>query len=68
MSIRLAARRLLVGILGLSLWTSDIVAVQLSRQAGERLQRKIADITSNAAKVPVPPMKTRASEEEVNSY
>jgi hypothetical protein len=52
----------------LSLWTSSIVAVQLSKQAGDRLQRKINEITNNAAKVPVTPMKTIASEEEVNSY
>jgi hypothetical protein len=68
MFIMTIAKRLLLGILALSLWTSSIVAVQLSKQAGDRLQRKINEITNNAAKVPVTPMKTIASEEEVNSY
>jgi len=68
MSIRVITKRLLLGVFGLSLWNSTIVAVQLSKQAGDRLQRKIEEITNNAAKVPVTAMKTRASEEEVNSY
>ena len=68
MFIMAIAKRLLLGILALSLWTSSIVAVQLSKQAGDRLQHKINEITNNAAKVPATPMKTIASEEEVNSY
>jgi hypothetical protein len=44
------------------------VAVQLSQLEGDRLQRKIEEITNNGAKLPVPPLRTRTSEDEVNSY
>ncbi len=62
------AASLLIGCLALSLNGSNTAAIQLSRQDGDRLQRKIDDIANNGSVVPVRPKKTPASESEVNSY
>ncbi|HWP59117.1 MAG TPA: hypothetical protein VNL14_14585 [Candidatus Acidoferrales bacterium] len=66
--MRPTARTLFLGLLALSFSAAATIAAELSRQSGDRLQRKIDAITSNAAREPVAPLTTRASEEEVNSY
>jgi hypothetical protein len=59
----------LLGLMVVSLNGSNIVAaLQLSKQEGDRLQRKMDEITKNGAAVPVPARKTTVSENEVNSY
>jgi len=60
-------RAVLLGLLALC-WYGSTVAVQLSKQEGDRLQRKMDEITKNGAAVPVPARKTTVSETEVNSY
>ena len=60
-------RAVLLGLLALC-WYGSTVAVQLSKQEGDRLQRKMDEITKNGAAVPVPARKTTISETEVNSY
>jgi hypothetical protein len=53
-------------VLGLSVSTT--LALQLSKQDGDRLQRKIEEITKNGSAVPVQAKRTPVSENEVNSY
>lgn len=60
--------RLLAGVLALSLYSSNTIAIQRSRPDGDRCQRKIDAITKNAAAIPVAPRRTPLSEDEVNSY
>jgi hypothetical protein len=55
-------------LLTLSLCVSNTVAVQLSKQEGDRLQRKLEEITKNGATLPAQARKTPVSENEVNSY
>jgi hypothetical protein len=52
----------------LSLAASSPTAVQLSKEQGDRLERKIDEITKNAATDPVRSKRTPMSELEVNSY
>jgi hypothetical protein len=52
----------------LTLTVSSAMAQQLSRQQGDSLERKIAEIDKNAARVAVRPKKTPLSELEINSY
>ena len=52
----------------LSLATSSTGAVQLSKEQGDRLERKIEEITKNASMEPVRSKRTPMSELEVNSY
>lgn len=68
MFIRKVGNIVLLGLLALSLAGSNTVAVQLSKQEGDRLQRKIEEIAKNGSTLPVPPRKTPVSENEVNSY
>jgi hypothetical protein len=60
--------RVLSGVLALSLYGSNTVAIQRSREDGERFQRKIDAIAKNAATIPVAARNTPLSEDEVNSY
>ncbi len=60
--------RILWSLVALSLTVSSAMAPQLSRQQGDSLELKIAEINKNAASVPVRPKKTPLSELEVNSY
>lgn len=68
MLFRKFAGGLFFGLLALSLNGANTLAVQLSKQDGDRLQRKIDEIAANGSTVPVQSKKTRASENEVNSY
>jgi hypothetical protein len=61
-------RGILFGLMILSLAASSTAAVQLSKEEGDRLERKIEEITKNAATDPVRSKKTPMSELEVNSY
>ena len=59
----------LLGLMAVSLAGSNtITAIQLSKQEGDRLQRKIDEITKNGSAVPVKARRTPVSEAEVNSY
>jgi len=62
------AHRILLATLALSFYSADTVAIQRSRQDGDRCQRKIDAIAKNAAAIPVAAKKTPLSENEVNSY
>jgi len=62
------ANRFLVVLLTLSLSGSDTDGLQLSKENGDQLQRKIEEITKNGSTVPVSPKNTVVSEGEVNSY
>lgn len=55
-------------LLALALFHSDTIAVQLSREAGDRLQQKIDDINQNAAAAEPQPKSTPFAESEINSY
>lgn len=68
MTVRKIGNSLLVGLLALSLCGSNVIAGQLSKQEGDRLQRKIEEITKNGATSPVQTRKTPISEDEANSY
>ena len=69
MTIRNGGRNILLGLSVLSLCVSSAVAaIQLSKQEGDRLQRKIDEITKNGSAVPVKARRTPVSEAEVNSY
>jgi hypothetical protein len=61
-------RGILFGFMILSLAASSTAAVQLSKEEGDRLERKIEEITKNAATDPVRSKRTPMSELEVNSY
>jgi hypothetical protein len=61
-------RGILFGLMILSLAASSTAAVQLSKEQGDRLERKIEEITKNASMEPVRSKRTPASELEVNSY
>ncbi len=67
-SFRKVGRSVLLGLLALSLNSSNAAAVQLSREAGDRLQRKIEEITKNGSALTVAARRTPVSENEVNSY
>ena len=61
-------RGILFGLVILSLAASSTAAVQLSKEQGDRLERKIEEITKNASAEPVRSKRTQMSELEVNSY
>jgi hypothetical protein len=61
-------RGILFGFMILSLAASSTAAVQLSKEEGDRLERKIEEITKNAATDPVRSKRTPMSELEINSY
>ena len=52
----------------LSTAVSVAAALEISREQGARLERKIEEITKNAATEPVRPKRTAMSETEINSY
>jgi hypothetical protein len=52
----------------LSAAVSVTAALEMSKEQGDRLERKIEEIAKNAATEPVRPKKTLMSETEVNSY
>jgi hypothetical protein len=60
--------RILGGLMILSLAASSTAAIPLSKEQGDRLERKIEEITKNAAIEPVRSKRTQMSELEVNSY
>src|SRR5262245_39785097 len=68
MTKKRVALRIFLGMLALSLYTSNTIAIQRSRQDGDRCQRKIDAIAKNAAANPVVAKRTPLSEDEVNSY
>ena len=68
MIVRKIGSSVLLGLLALSFTGSDTVAVQLSKEEGDGLQRKIEEITKNGSALSVPAKKTPVSENEVNSY
>jgi hypothetical protein len=57
-----------LGVLILGFAVSSAAAVQLSKEQGDRLERKIDEITKNASTEPVRSKKTPMPEPEVNSY
>lgn len=61
-------RGILFGLLILSVAASTTSAVQLSKEQGDRLERKIEEITKNGSAQPVRSRRTSTSELEVNSY
>jgi hypothetical protein len=61
-------RGILFGFLILSVAASSTAAVQLSKEQGDRLERKIEEIAKNGSAEPVRSKRTPASELEVNSY
>lgn len=61
-------RGILFGFLILSMAASSTAAVQLSKEQGDRLERKIEEIAKNGSAEPVRSKRTPASELEVNSY
>jgi hypothetical protein len=70
----MAARKITGGlfvlfILAMLSWLGPVAtAVQLSREDGDRLQRKIDGIVNNGSALPAQAKKTPVSENEVNSY
>jgi hypothetical protein len=61
-------RGILVALLILSVAASSTAAVQLSKEQGDRLERKIEEITKNGSAEPIRSKRTPMSELEVNSY
>jgi hypothetical protein len=59
---------ILFGLMLLTPTTSSPAAGQLSKEQGDRLERKIEEITKNASLEPVRSRRTTMSELEVNSY
>ena len=59
---------ILFGLMFLTPTTSSPAAGQLSKEQGDRLERKIEEITKNASANPVRSKRTTGSELEVNSY
>ena len=68
MGFRTLGRRLLIVPLLVSLAGSSMAALQLSKEQGDSVQRKIEEINKNASTEPVRPKRTTMSEVEVNSY
>ena len=60
--------RLLFGLLILAPAVAGIAALQLTREQGDSLARKIDEIDRNAAARPVQSKRTTTTEPEVNSY
>lgn len=66
--MRTKTRRSIIVIPALFCAVSLALALDISREHGDRLERKIDDIVKNAGAEPVKSKKTPASEQEVNSY
>lgn len=61
-------RGVLIMVLTLSAAVSVTAALEISKEQGNRLERKIDEIAKNASAEPVRSKKTLMSESEVNSY
>jgi hypothetical protein len=61
-------RGVLIIVLTLSAAVSVTAALKISKEQGDRLERKIEEIAKNASAEPVRSKKTLMSESEVNSY
>lgn len=68
MMTRKLQRCILAAPLILVVAASIAAAIELSREQGDRLDRKIAEINKNASMEPVRPKQTPVSELEANSY
>jgi hypothetical protein len=68
MQLRTFRRAVLIITLILSAAVSIALAVDMSKEQGDRLERKIEEIAKNASTEPMRPKKTPVSEAEVNSY
>ena len=68
MMTRKLPRCILAALLTLAGAASIAAAIELSKEQGDRLERKIAEINKNASMQPVRPKKTPVSELETNSY
>jgi hypothetical protein len=68
MMTRKLARWILAALLLSSAAASLAATLNLSQEQGDRLERKIEEITKNASLEPVRPKKTPVTEPEVNSY
>ena len=68
MMTRKLARWILTALLLSSTAASVAATLNLSQEQGDRLARKIDEITKNASLAPVRPKKTPVTEPEVNSY
>ena len=66
--MRKLQRCILAAPLILAVAASIAAAIELSREQGDRLDRKIAEINKNASMEPVRPQQTPVSELEANSY
>jgi hypothetical protein len=55
-------------LMALTLCGSNSIAVQLSKEDGDRLERKIDEIANNGATPQPQPKRTPVSESEINSY
>jgi hypothetical protein len=68
MKQRMFRRAVLIITVILSAAVSIAPAVDMSKEQGDRLERKIEEIAKNGSTEPVRPKKTLMSETEVNSY
>jgi len=68
MTAKNIGRAIVLGLAVLSLLYSGAAAVQLSKEDGDRLQRKIDEIVKNGSAPEPRPKRTPVSESEVNSY
>jgi len=68
MAIGKLHRRVVLAFLSLTVSAISMAAASLSKEDGDRLQRKIDEIVGNANTSPVPAKKTPISETEANSY
>lgn len=68
MNVKNLGSRFLLILLIVGIASSGTAALELSRERGDALQRKLEEVTKNGSKNPVAPRKTPMSELEVNSY
>ena len=68
MNRRFPLYKILLGLLTFGMAVSSTAAVQLTKEQGDRLERKIDEIAKNASMDPVRSKKTAMPELEVNSY
>lgn len=68
MNLRMFRRGVLAAVLFFSAPVSVPAALEISKEQGDRLERKIEEIAKNASTEPVRPKRILMSETEVNSY
>jgi hypothetical protein len=68
MTMRVFSRTFFVYVLIVSAGVLVAAAPEISKQQGDRLERKIAEIAKNGSAAPVRPKKTFIPETELNSY